>query len=447
MRLFDRRGSCPPTAHCARAYRACALVVPRLWAPVGGHPRLWITVLILLLAAPANAFTIRGHVVNGTTGKTVANAKIVVVNPAGGMLQEREVEAREGRFEVTGLDPQAPIYLLRVDYDGVPYNVPVRVDGTDHDLVVNVYESTTSWQGLRVNAPHLAASWQGNHLAIEQLFEISNESSPPRTATGETGYFKLFIPADMESLTTCFVTSLGVPVDRVPIPTGEPGVYRIEYPIRPGLTRVGVAYKVPYTDARYTLNATVLYDLEHAFIFAVDPEMQITSSSHTLQPSEPVHGMTAFSIHGVPKGSTLTLAFQGGSSQALGAGQEVHVVSNDAHRVALYAMIALLLVLLAVVGVTQRGANPLSDPRVLHAHYDLMVRRLARLDDLRAADAISADAHRAARDELAARLGALAMKLRSLDEVAPGTLTPDTAAPAAMPEAPAAPVTRGSTTS
>jgi hypothetical protein len=334
------------------------------------------------------------------------------------MMQERELEAKGGRFEAAGLDDKAPIYLLRVDYDGVPYNVPVQVDGADKDITVTVYESTSSWDGINVSSPHLAASWQGNHLSIEQLFEISNESSPPRTAAGDAGYFKLFIPAEMESLTTCFVTSLGVPVDRVPVPTDEANVYRVEYPIRPGLTRIGIAYKVPYS-GQYTLNAKILYDLAHVFVFLVDPEMQITSSSHTLQPSEPVHGMTAYSIHGVPKNSVLTLAFSGGTSQALASSQEVHVVPNEAHRMALYAMIPLLLVLLALVAVSQRGANPLANTAVLQAHYDLLVKRLARLDDLRAADAISSDAHRAARDEMTARLGALAVHLRVVSDAAP----------------------------
>lgn len=377
-----------------------------------------VPLLIVLVASPAHAFTIRGNVVNGTTGATVQDAKVAVVNPAGGMLQEREVEAKGGRFEAAGLDDKAPIYLLRVDYDGVPYNVPVQVDGADKDITVTVYESTSSWDGINVSSPHLAASWQGNHLAIEQLFEISNESSPPRTATGDAGYFKLFIPAEMESLTTCFVTSLGVPVDRTPMPTGEPNIFRVEYPIRPGLTRIGIAYKVPYA-GQYTLNASILYDLAHVFVFLVDPEMQITSPSHTLQPSEPVHGMTAYSVHAVPKNSVLTLAFSGGTSQALASGQEVHVVPNDAHRLALYAMIPLLLVLLALVGVSQRTANPLENTAILQAHYDLLVKRLARLDDLRAADAISSDAHRAARDEMTARLGALAVRLRAVSDATP----------------------------
>ena len=395
--------------------------------PQAGALRTRVTTLVkafspaLLLAfvvAPAHAFTIRGQVVNGTTGAAVNDAKVAVVNPSGGMMQEREVEAKGGRFEVAGLDDKAPIYLLRVDYDGVPYNVPVQVDGTDQDITVTVYESTSSWDGIKVSSPHLAASWQGNHLSIEQLFEISNESAPPRTATGDAGYFKLFIPAEMESLTTCFVTSLGVPVDRGPIPTDEANVYRVEYPIRPGLTRIGIAYKVPYA-GQYTMNAKILYDLAHVFVFLVDPEMQITSPSHTLQPSEPVHGMTAYSIHGVPKNSVLTLAFSGGTSQALASEQEVHVVPNDAHRMALYAMIPLLLVLLALVGLSQRNANPLANTAVLQSHYDLLVKRLARLDDLRAADAISSDAHRAARDEMTARLGALAVRLRAVSDASP----------------------------
>jgi hypothetical protein len=163
--------------------------------------------------------------------------------------------------------------------------------------------------------------------------------------------------------------------------------------------------------------------------------MQITSPSHTLEAGEPVHGMTAFSLHGVSKGSTLTLAFSGGSTEGLAAGEEVKVVANDAHRVALYAMVPLLLVLLGLVGATQRAPSPLADAQILRSHYELLVNRLARLDDLRAADAISDDAHRAAREEITTRLGALAMKMRALDTAAqdatpPADASQETPAPA-----------------
>jgi len=419
MIRFNRRGSCPPPAHCA----------------------LWLTAIVLFVTAPAHAFTVRGNVVNGTTGEIPKNVKVVAVNPSGGMLEEREVEAKDGRFEITGLDPQAPIYLLRVDYDGVPYNETVRVDGTDHDVTIHVYESMTSWDGIKVTVPHLAASRQGDHLNIEQMFEISNESSPPRTATGEQGFFHLFLPAEMETLTACFVTSLGVPVDRTPTPTDEPGVYRIDYPIRPGRTNIGVSYQVPYASGSFTLTTKVLYDLEHVFVYGVSPDLKITSTSHTLQAGEPVHGMTVFSIHRPPKNTDLTIAFEGGSSEppAVAGGQEVSVVASEAHRVALYAMFALLLALLGMVGATQRSPNPLADSKVLRTHYDLLVKRLARLDDLRAAEAITPDAHRAAREELATRLGALAMRMRTMDATGPAGGAAQEGSPGAVAATRAAP--------
>jgi hypothetical protein len=100
---------------------------------------------------------------------------------------------------------------------------------------------------------------------------------------------------------------------------------------------------------------------------------------------------------------------------AVAGGQEVSVVPNDAHRTAVFAMVALLLALLGLVGITQKSPNPLADSKVLRTHYDLLVKRLARLDDLRAAEAITSDAHRAAREELATRLGALAMRMRATE--------------------------------
>ncbi len=382
--------------------------------------RLVLALFALSFALPAHAFTIRGTVVNGTTGAKVDNAKIVVVNPSEGMMEEGEFEARGGRFEVPNLDPKAPMYMLRIDYDGVSYNNPVQPAGGDQDVTVTVYDATTSWDGINVSVPHLAASRQGDHLLIEELFEISNESAPAKTAAGDNGYFRIFIPTDVDSVLACFATSLGVPIDRTPIPTGDPGVYRVEYPIRPGLTRIGLAYKVPYASGRYSLKAPVLHDLGHVQVFAVDTDMKITSSSHELQSTEPVHGMTAFLIHGVAKGSTLALDFEGGSGNGManvdGEVQgEVQVVPNQAHNIALLAMVPMLLVLLGLVGMTQRNPNPLDDPKVLRAHYDALVKRLARLDDLRAAEGISADAHRAARDEMTAKLSGLAMKMRSLE--------------------------------
>jgi hypothetical protein len=394
---------------------------------------------VLLIASGANAFTIRGTLENGTTGDKRLAANVQVVNPSGGMLQEREVEARDGRFEITDLDPNAPIYLVRVDYDGVSYNAPVQVTGADQDVALVVYERTTSWDGVRITVPHLAATRSGDLLQVEQLYEIVNESSPPRTITGDGAFFHLYLPADVDSLTACFVTSFGVPVDRTPIPTDTPGRYRIEYPLRPGVTRVGIAYTLPYAGGRYTLAARLFHTIGHMTVFAVDPEIKISSTSHTLEALEPVHGMAAFSVHGLEQGGELVLAFEGGDPEfggtgSEGGGQTVVTIDSSSESLSLFLIAALLFTFMGMVAIALRDrADPLLDPGILRRHYDIMIARLARLDDLRAAEAIPDDAYRAAREELLARTAVLAMRLRAAGTDYQPSPQAGHAAPAAAP--------------
>jgi len=374
--------------------------------------------LLAGLTPAAHAFNIRGTLENGTTGAKNLSAPVIVVNPAGGMLQEQTVQAKDGRFEVTGLDDKAPIYLLRVEHDGIPYNVPVQVTGADQDVTITVYESTSSWNGIHVTVPHLAAARYGNSLRVEQLYEIHNESAPPRTATGDEGYFHLFLPADMETLMTCFVTSLGVPVDRAPTATSEKGRYRIEYPVRPGVTRIGVEYLVPYAGATYSLAEKLFHDVENLTVFGVDPTMTVSSPSHKLEQMEQVHGMSAQALVSLKKGDTLVLTFAGGAEEMPGMkegeGGMVETADGPTEAMSEFLMLALGFVFggLALLALRTRK-DPLGNADTVRAHYDTMVARIARLDDLHAAEAIPSDAYRVAREELVARAAVLAMKLRS----------------------------------
>jgi hypothetical protein len=112
-------------------------------------------------------------------------------------------------------------------------------------------------------------------------------------------------------------------------------------------------------------------------------------------------------------------------------------VPSNTSQLTLFLMTAMLLVLLGLGIVAVRDAgDPLSDRKVLQAHYDLLIGRLARLDDLNAAETISTDAYRAAREEIVARLGALAIRLRK--QGAPDATRPD---PAHQPSAQAAKTT------
>ncbi len=388
---------------------------------VRGFAAVLVTLAACAAASGARAFTVRGKIVNGTTGKPV-DAKVYAINPSSGMDEEQSVQSQNSSFELKGLDDKVPMYLLRVDYAGVSYNEPLQGTG-DRDITVTVYETTTSWDGVVVRVPHIAAVRQGDSLIIEQLFEVENEASPLRTITGKDGYFRVYLPPEMAALTRCFVTTLSVPLDREPVATGEPGEHYIEYPIRPGVTRFGLSYELPYTEEKFQLNQKIFYDIGHLSLFAVDSHMGVTSSSHAIERQPDVHGMASWSLHGLKKGETLSILFEGGHDHGPqmagggtqgGGGGRVEVVPAVSEAPSLYLMLTLSLVLITLASVAMRGASdPLTNAGVLRAHYDLLITRLARLDDLRATGAISSDAHRAAREGLMNRLGVVAVQMRA----------------------------------
>jgi hypothetical protein len=407
------------------------------------HFARFLAAFVLLLSVnAAHAFTIRGTVKNGTTGASV-NAQIVAIVPSAGMKEVGSVPAQNGVFTLENMPDDAPMVMLRTEYDGVTYNTPIPVTGGEQKVDLEVFETTTSSEGIDVMVPHLAATRRGEDLYLEQMYEISNETVPPKTL----GAFEMWLPSDMDSILDSYVIASEVPVKRVPIPTAKKDVYTIDYPIRPGLTRIGISYTVPYAGSRYTMRARYPLPVTHMMVFAVDSAMQVTSTTHEFMSQQSVHGMTAYAIHGLAAGDELILNFAGGDPNFAGLQVEgdehegrahpegatpdnIRVASGEDYKFSIIAMIAVLLVLAAIVGMAMRDRHdPLADAKVLRAHYDLLVTRLAKLDDLRAANLIPDDAYRASREELVGRLAALAMQLRAQGGVhahTPSTTTPKT---------------------
>jgi hypothetical protein len=342
--------------------------------------------------------------------------------------------------------------VLRVEYQGTTYNEPVRVTGSDQTVDISVFETTSSWSGVTVTVPHLAVARQGEELIVEQMYEITNATSPSKTIAAKDGAFKIFLPADMDSLTDCYVSAGQMPLKVTPIPGNVADLYGIDYPIRPGTTQVTVAYTVPYENGSYTMQHKFAEPVTHMSIFAVDSTMQVSSSSHQFATTESVHDMKAYAVHNIKANSTVTLTFTGGdpnfaglnvdengnstggSGKAAAQGDVVGRPGED-EKISRFLMVTVLLVLAGVIGMSLRDRHdPLSDPQVLRAHYDLLLSRLARLDDLHAAHAIPDDVYRASREEMMGRLGALAMQMRAQG----GVHAPEAASGADRPTPPEA---------
>ena len=177
--------------------------------------RAFVAILLLaIVPASAGAFTIKGRVVNGTTQDRNVTTDVIIVDPAGGMAGEQTVRAENGVFEAAGLSDDTSVFLVRIDHQGVMYNEMVRTsEGDPAEIVVMIYESTEAWEGVRVAMPHMVARRHGDHMEMEQLYEVNNVSNPPRTVIGE-GPFHFPIPEDKQEIEGVYVTALGMPIER-----------------------------------------------------------------------------------------------------------------------------------------------------------------------------------------------------------------------------------------
>lgn len=377
-----------------------------------------VVATLTVVTTSAGAVTVNGRVVNGTTGDESVNATVIVVNPAGGMVKEQTVEAKDGRFTAT-LDARAPIYLIRVDYAGVMYTSTVNpAQGDPIDVTVTVYETTTSWEGVTVSIPHVAATRHGDHLSIEKLYEIENATDPPRSLGGTEGMFHFSLPMDLQSINSAYVSALGMPIERQPTKTDVPGEYRMDYPIRPGLTRIGISFTVPYANGTYTLVEDLRYGLRELTVFGVDPEMLITARGAEFVTREAADNITSYTASSLARDANVEIIFSGGANQsgddvlAGGTSGTVTVVASNSDSISLVVMLSVLLVLTVLIGISASTPDPLRQPKRVRAYYEVLVRKLARLDDMARTEVITDEVYRAKREELKGQLTSLAQRFR-----------------------------------
>ena len=118
---------------------------------------IFAPVLAILLGVPAlsAAARIEGHISNASTHQPLANQKVELISPQGGMaVAGNATTDAQGRFELSGgqIDT-GRFYLLQTTYQGVDYHAPVKFDPSGKALIdITVYESTTQKPALRVRS-------------------------------------------------------------------------------------------------------------------------------------------------------------------------------------------------------------------------------------------------------------------------------------------------------
>jgi hypothetical protein len=394
--------------------------------------------VLLLVSLPAVLLAqgrIQGAVANGTNGQPVANQTVQLLLPRGGMQRVASVTTdASGRFVFpsANIDPTS-FYLVQAAYQGVDYNAPAQFDpqGTAN-ISITVYDSSESAPPLRIQSARVVVHAQGSKAHVQEMFAIRNASDPPRSYANPKGTFHFHLSPRIAEPNAAVAGLMNMPLPQ-PVNAGKgPGEYFLQYPLKPGVTVVMVAYDVDYSSNHLALGDSYPYPIANAELLVSPPSLTVDSPLFKPAGADPETASQRYVAAGMEPGTKLEARLsgeaqggeaKGGEAAEAGAAEaQVKILPNPITRLEVPLLACFLLVLLWAFGIRlakewprfkeQRKTS--SVQKELAATADALFNSLADLDELFAAGKIAENQYWKERLDLKARLMATLKKASPL---------------------------------
>jgi hypothetical protein len=204
--------------------------------------------LVLLVASAACLLALDGTVLNVTTGKPQARVTINLVQPSqNGMVQlGNVVSGAQGEFKIDKQIPPGP-GLIQATFQGTTYNMIITPGTPTTGVEVKVYDSTSK-AGVSKTLEHLILiEPAAENIKVSETFVLGNEGKVTFNDPAK-GSIQFYLPPSTGGKAQVVITAPGgMPITRPPVATAG-GFYKIDYPVKPGETRMDVTYTVPPAD-------------------------------------------------------------------------------------------------------------------------------------------------------------------------------------------------------
>ena len=206
--------------------------------------------LVLLFAAAATMFAaVDGTVVNQTTGRPEPGADVSVFNLSqnGPELLDSAKSDANGHFSINKTLEMGP-HLIEVQHGGITYNTMVPPGRPSTGLQLDVYDSSKDPATAPVSQHIVFLEPNGQQLSVTETFFFNNTSKT--TYDDPNGTLRFFVPpaAAKDSIKVNATEPRGMALEQAPSDTKQKGTHTISFPIKPGETRIDVAYALPATD-------------------------------------------------------------------------------------------------------------------------------------------------------------------------------------------------------
>ncbi len=274
--------------------------------------------LAILLSLPV-AGAMEGVVQNGTTGREQAGVEVTLMKLEQGMqpIGSTKTDAA-GKFRFEQEPGGAPV-MLQAQFEGVTYNQMIPPGTRTGDTRLTVYRAapaTTSEARPEQHVMLLEPS--GREMIINESFLYRNQSQPPVTYVDrKRGVLRFYLTPGAKGIVQVSTTGPGgVPVRSAAEKTEQPDVYKVDFAVKPGESRIDLTYLTPYQSGMDFVSRKMYPGLVSRV--AVPGGVAVKGEGLQSMGEEPQTKATIFQM---PAGETFRLAISG-EGRLSRAGQE-----------------------------------------------------------------------------------------------------------------------------
>jgi len=190
---------------------------------------------------------VSGTVINRTTGQPQAGITISLMRmgqagpePAGDVKADAQ-----GKFSLN--QPVQGPTLLRATIDGVTYNKVLAPGQPTEGITLDIYNASKLPGNAKVSKHMLLFQPQGQEMVVNEAYIIANEGTTAwNDPAGGTIHF--YVPPAASKVEVNATPPAGMPLKSPAQKTDQADIYKINFAIRPGETRLDMSYTVPYKE-------------------------------------------------------------------------------------------------------------------------------------------------------------------------------------------------------
>jgi len=380
----------------------------------------------VLFGAPVRSLAaqIQGQISNGTTKRPLANQKVVLISPRGGMaIMGSATTDGSGHFVVHNNQINAKgFYLLQTTYEHVDYHAPVQFDPSGNAAVsLTVYESTSKKPVLRINSARVIVRAEGPQAHVQELFAIENPLQ--KAYWNPKGTFSFHVAPSVGNPTVAAIGLMNMPLPQNPEKGKAAGDFHVAYALKPGTNVMMVAYDADYSSQQLALDDSVSYPIGRMQLFVIPPSLTVNSKLFSPAGRDSDTGAQIYEASELKAGISFAAQLAGepaaasaeaNSSQEQGEGQ-VKIVPDSISSVGIPFLLCFLLVLLWALGIrvskewprwkAKQQGSPVQ--KKFRAKLDTLINSIADIDELFASGKITEKKYWKERLELKAKAVAI----------------------------------------